>query len=280
MGMLLSYKQQRDFQREIDGIYAEADEVQAAMPRFEPVKREVDYMRADPLAINLIPPYPGASPRRLTASISHLGEPEASAWFSTEDSVDEVLSFYDNAFLPLDTIRVSHRFSETAGYSGFYELPDFSAEDDGGSVEFMDGRVHLVSAVRSGSQTHVFISNNQPEGFLAATRSPIGGIEFPAGAGTPQVLTVGEGEMKKHSAFVVVPGKHVDLVREHFEKVLPRAGWKIQEWTRGDDGVIRGEALRRGRTATVMLMPEGMTGTRVLLSVDEFTSGQPLELQP
>ncbi len=276
MGALISIQQQRALEREFESMF---DEVETDLPyqvRFQPQEQVRDFMQPDPLSLEGIPPYPGATPRKLSSSATVQGTPMASAWFTTEDPVDEVLSFYDGAFLPLDTIRVSHRYSERVGYSGFYEIPNPDA-----GVDFMSGRVHLVSAVRSGSRTMVFLSNTQPETFLAASRTPIGGIEFPEGSRSPQVLVIGEGEMKKHTAFAVVPNRHMDNVREHFDSVLPRAGWTLKEWTHEADGAVRGTAVRQGRNATITLLKDGLVGTKVLLGVDDFaTNLKHLELQP
>jgi hypothetical protein len=266
-GVLLSLKREREVAERMDAIYSQ--DVGAARPPPRTARRE-DFMQPDPLALQGIPPYPGARPRRLSSSTAVQGEPMASAWFSTEDSVDTVLEFYASAFRPLRAIQVSHRYHPNAGYVGFYEEP----EADSG-VEFLSGRVHLVSVVRSGSQTHVFLSNTKPESFLNAVAPHIADIPLPDNVKRPRVLNVGELEQRRQVLFTSTFAS-MDSVQQHFNSTLPGFKWQVGEWRRQEDGTMSSELRKPGKNATLSLSSDGAT-TRILVSVDDIPPAVPPE---
>lgn len=269
IGVLMSLRQQRQLENQLDELYLNGDQTAGFQPPHE--KPREDYMRADALALQGIPPYPGARPRRLSSNTDVQGEPMSSAWFSTEDSVQDVISFYQKAFENLNSIKVSHYFSPRAGYAGFFELLP-AVPDSGESLDFFDGRVHLVTAVKSGSQTMVFISNNRPQMMLGGASPRLGDIQLPDNVKT-RVLSVGEGELKKRSAFGTVDQPLPEL-KKHFEAAFTNAGWKMNDWVTDEQRAMMVEATRDGRTAVLNLSSNGAS-SRFLLTVDEYSSPPP-----
>jgi len=266
-GAALSTMQQRKIDQELEAMY---DEGQTLVPTAIPPDVKVeDYMRADPEALRGIPAYPGANPRRMGTMPTYQGQEFAAAWFSTRDSAETVVNFYKKAFAGLQTPVVSHMISDNAGYVGFYEMPNLDAGVDGGEVDVMSGKVHLVSAIHSGSQTLVFVSNSEPMAYLNNAATVRGGIELPPNALRPQMISVGEGPVKKKTVFSVVPGSNLEDVRMHFEKSYANAGWKIEPWEFNDDGSISTSAKRGEETSTLLLKAEG-SDVRLLLSLDSI----------
>lgn len=268
-GAGISTLQQRKIDRELERMY---DEGQTLVPSAVPPEVKVeDYMRPDPESLRGIPPYPGANPRRMSSMPTYQGQEFAVAWFSTSDSVDQVISFYEKVFHGLPTPVVSHRFSPNGGYAGFYEMPPLDGGLDGGKVDVMAGKVHLVSAVHSGSQTLVFVSNSQPMAYLNQATTLRGGVELPPNALRPQVISIGEGPVKKKTVFSVVPGSSLEDVRMHFEQSYTSSGWKLAPWVFNDDGSISTSATRKDENSTLLLKSEG-SDVRLLLSLDSLTT--------
>lgn len=261
-GVALSARQQRVVDRGLERILDDGDDLSPPHERAEN-SRFGDVMQADPETLRAIPPYPGGNPRRLSSPPTFQNAEFGVAWFSTEDAVEEVLSFYDNAFRGLPTPVVSHRFSPNSGYSGFYEMPSL----DAGHVDVMAGKVHIVSAVRSGSQTLVFISNSEPSKFLEGAAIFYGDIDLPPNALRPQMIAVGEGPVKKKTIFSTVPTSNLDEVSRHFEAAFAKGGWKLGPWVSNDDGSVAGQASRRGESSSVLLKMEG-TDVSLLLTLD------------
>jgi hypothetical protein len=269
-GAVISTVQQRKIDAELERVY---DEGQTLVPSTIPPATTVeDYMRPDPESLRGIPPYPGANPRRMGSMPAYQGQEFASAWFSTRDSVEDVVSFYEKAFEDLPTPVVSHRFSPNGGYVAFYEMPNLDAGlPDGGSVDVMSGKVHLVTAVHSGSQTLVFVSNSQPMAYLNNAATLRGGVQLPENALRPQVISVGEGPVKKKTVFSVVPATTLEDVRVHFEQSYAVSGWKVGDWVFNDDGSISTTATRKDENSTLLLKSEG-PDVRLLLSLDSLST--------
>lgn len=261
-GVVLSARQQGIVESDLESVYDNGGDLSPPNERAEDTSFG-DAMRADPETLRAIPPYPGGNPRRLSSPPTFQNAELGVAWFSTEDAVGEVLSFYDNAFRGLPTPVVSYRFSSNSGYSGFYEMPSFDAGHD----DFMAGKIHLVSAVRSGSQTLVFISNSEPSKFLDGAAILRGDIDLPPNALRPQVVAVGEGPVKRRTVFSMVPNSNLDEVTRHFEAAFAKGGWKLGPWVSNDDGSVAGRAAREEKSSSVLLKMEG-SDVRLLLTLD------------
>ncbi len=262
VGVGLSMQRQREIDEQLEQVMAEGEDLVAHVP---PGKDPVDFMQPDPESLRGIPPYPGASPRRLSSTPAYKGQPFAASWFSTQDAVESVVGFYRDAFSTLQTPNVSHVFSENLGYAAFYEMPDL----DGGA-DVMSGQVHMVTAVHSGSQTYVFVSNSQPTLFLEQAAVLPGGLELPPGALRAQWVDVGEGPIKKKTVFAVVPEISSAEVSSYFNGAFSRNQW-VAEPASVEDGLLTLKARRGGDVVTVVLKSES-TDVRMLLTIDNIAS--------
>lgn len=265
---MISVIQQRKIDEQLDEVLAAQD----AELRHLPIgQAERDFMAPDPASLEGIPPYPGASPRNLTsAAPSVSGHPFATSWFSTSDSVETVVEFYRKAFAPMDVLQASQVFSPTLGYAAWFEMPDLDA-----GVDVMTGQVHMVTAVRSSSQTYVFVSNSQPTKFLDNAATLPGGLQMPPAALRAQWVDVGESSLTKRTVFTAVPDTSTAEVAAHFAQQFEANGWTPLPSSTQDQALTL-EARRAGDHVTVVLKSEG-TDVKLLLSIDTIA---PLESTP
>ena len=145
-------------------LIGEADE---AMPMGRAMA-QADPMAPDEETLEGIAPYPGAAPRKLTSHSSVSGMPMKVSWFSTPDGPGEVLAFYQKAFVADDRRVVTHRFSENIGYVAWTDRNDPPPHGDAGEDDpTPPNPLHMVSVVRQGRDTLVFISKTEPHEFFA-----------------------------------------------------------------------------------------------------------------
>ncbi len=140
-------------------------------------------MDPDPRSLDGIPPYPNASPRKLTSTGTLPDAPMAVSWFQTVDPPDRVLAFYAKAFAAENRVAVTQQFSPTMGYIGWME-----DSPDGGP-----GLLHMVSVSKQYSRTMVLLSASFPEALVDKKTVLPGGLELPPGASGPQAIKMGEG---------------------------------------------------------------------------------------
>lgn len=142
-------------------------------------------MDPDPRSLAGIPPYPNATPRKLTSSGTLPDTPMAVSWFQTVDPPERVLAFYAKAFEEEHRVAVTQQFSPTMGYIGWME----DAPDGG------PGLLHMVSVTKQYSRTMVLLSASHPEELLDKKAVLPGGLVLPPGASSPQAIKMGEGPM-------------------------------------------------------------------------------------
>ena len=147
-----------------------------------------DMMAPDPRSLRGIPPYPGASPRRMMSSRPGADQTMAISWFETGDSVDTVLSFYEQAFESSNMMFTSHRYSEKRGYVSWFEHESSADEKE---PVFGKGLMHMVSVSQEGGHTTVMVSATEPQKILENLTPLPAGVRVPPGA-TPQVLNTSE----------------------------------------------------------------------------------------
>jgi hypothetical protein len=261
-GVGLSLRQQRELESELDSVLAQGDQLITHVP---PGESPVDFMQPDPEAVRGIPPYPGAllAPRRLASAPAVGGARFAMAWFSTHDSVESVVEFYREAFSKLPTPNVAHLFSDNLGYAAFYEMPDIDAGADS-----LSGLVHMVTAVHSGSQTYVFLSNSQPARFLEDAAVLPGGLELPPGALRVQWVDVGEAPISKRTGFAVVPRASAEEVSSFFAQTFRKNEWLAQPAVI-QDGLLTLKASKGPDQVAVMMKSEG-SDVRMLITIDNI----------
>jgi hypothetical protein len=221
-----------------------------------------DLMAPDPLSLRGLPPYPKASPRRLLGA--RPGRPlEAISWFSTSDSLDRVLGFYEQAFAAGKLNANSYRWGDRRGYVSWYE---YRYPDDGGSPGF-EGVLHMVSASREGGQTVVLLSATDPDRMLTqASPLPVG-MRLPPGA-QPQVLDLGELGQQRATVFAHYPEQTPEGLADQLAKVWRADGWVLEERLAALDGRVSLVARQGGRLQLVVVEPAPV-GVRLLVNLEE-----------
>lgn len=240
--------------------------VDQAMPSTA-MGQTIDITLPDPISLRGIPPYPGADPRRISGSNPHATGLSAISWFSTQDSVDKVLSFYDEVYTRANLLHVSYRYNERRGYVSWFER---HVGADGGS-SLTDGLLHMVSASNEGSQTMVFISATEPYKLLEAVSPLPSGVKLPEGAGRPQVMHLGEMGEDRFTVYASYQRAR-DEVAQDLEALLKEGGWSVDERTVSPEGTVSLVARSGDRMQTASI--EGtISSAQVLLSVEPQRRG-------
>jgi hypothetical protein len=239
-----------------------------ALPGGAPMSgQRPDIMDADPLSLRGLPAYPGAQPRRITSSAAHLGQVNAISWFSTQDSLDRVLSFYDETWVAQNRMHVSHRWPRRGYVSWFEQRPN----PDGGMAVFGDGVLHMVSAMDEGSQTIVLLSATEPQRLLEAMSPLPPGVRLPAAAGRPQVLHTGEVGEERVSIFARVPRPR-DEVADEVVEGLRGEGWTVTERVAAPNGAVSITARQGSRLQLVGIDGAGRE-SQVLIALEPLPQG-------
>lgn len=214
----------------------EADRLaEKAMPLGSPAPARafVDMMAPDPESLRGIPPYPGANPRKILGG-KQGDEINAISWFSTQDSVDKVLSFYEQTYLAANVVYASHRYNARRGYVSWIE-PRRPA--DGGDRGPGEGILHMVSASDEGSQTMVFVSATEPWKMLGRVHPLPKGVKLPPGA-RPQVINLGEPGYERYSIFASFASMPKDALVEFLVKAFAEEGWTLEEKLTAPNGRV------------------------------------------
>jgi hypothetical protein len=266
VGLGLSFKKQRAIDRELARLEASGNSTGAVSspPRkVMTLERAVhDPMAADPESLRGLPPYPGASPRRLSTAPTAQGSDMAISWFTTTDTPATVLRYYDEAFAPHGALRTSYRYSENAGYSAFYEPP---SEDAGTS--FVGGVMHLVGAMKQGSKTLIMVSASRPSEMLAAASKLPDGVKLPPGTKRPQWLSVGEGEVQKKVVYATIEKTDLAAIEAFYKTSLEGEGWSVEASSGGDQHLSL--AARKGGANLTIAADARGAGARLLVTVDQ-----------
>lgn len=267
-GVVLSLRQQPTQEETMEQAEAAADQM---MPMGSPVRPRFDMMAPDPMSLRGIPPYPGAGgvPRKITSSRPGSQEVSAISWFTTPDSVDRVLTFYEQAYSDANIIHVSHRFSDKRGYVSWFEK---RANPDGGRPDFGDGVLHMVFASREGDSTTVLLSANEPYLMLQRVNPLPGGVKLPEGA-RPQVMNLGEGGLDHFSIFAEYQGKSPEALLTEVVDGMRQGGWVVGEPTRAPGG--RSTVVASLNSHVQIAVVEGtLAGAQVLVTLEQRNARQ------
>ena len=212
------------------------DEVMAqqALNTFAPGKRlSLDVTAPPAAALEGLPEYPGAMPRRVAEKMSGQGGQMAVAWFSTSDSVDQVLSFYERAFARAGHVYAVHRFNARTGYAGWMQPDRAGAYADAG-LAMLDGVMHVASVLREGHTTVVLLSAARPTSLMGDNARMPAGLTLPPWADPPQVFDIGEGALSQATVFSEVKGHAAEEVDQWLRTHLKQQGWEIADHASGE----------------------------------------------
>jgi hypothetical protein len=228
----------------------------------DPKKPAEDFMAPDPRSLRGIPPYPGAAPRRLVSSHPGAAQTMAISWFETGDSVDAVLSFYENAFNESQIMFTSHRYNQKRGYVSWFE---HALNPNGPLPAFGKGVLHMVSATREGERTQVLLSATEPQKILENVNPLPAGIRIPTGS-TPQVINLSEIGQQR-ATIIAEYDFGADRLVEALEQVWKDDGWQVIE--RGETmGALQLTAAMNERHQTVVIEGRGAK-SQLVITVEE-----------
>jgi hypothetical protein len=224
--------------------------------------RRSDMMAPDPVSLRGIPAYPGARPRKIVGSSGPIVN--AISWFATEDGVDRVLSYYEDAYTAHNVLYVAHRWGQKSGYVSWFE---HSRNADGGLPEYGAGVLHMVSAFRDGETTTVLVSATDPEAILHQLSPLPAGVSLPPGA-RPQIINTGEAGQERAAIFASFPALSPPELASDLELRMQRAGWTVTDHLTAPDGRVTlvGKQGPRVQLAVIDAVSEG---SQVLMTLEE-----------
>ncbi len=253
-GVALAY---HGSQKEEQRLIAVLDEAGNALPTADfKALQSVEPMAADAEALAGIPPFPGAFPRRLAKVTKGQGSAMAIGWFETQQPVDAVISFYEGEFRKLKVAYSSHLYSARSGYACYLENP--RAVDT--------SRLRLVSAVRQGDTTVVFVSNLRPLDLIKTAELPPG-VWLPAMAKSPQLFEMSETGSRRFTVLSLVPDSNLGSVEATFRDNLTQRGWAFSD--RATAAARVSLEAKRGRDIQTISMTQEPQGVRLLLNFDD-----------
>ena len=217
-------------QDEAEGMFGEADsKAERLLPMGAPMSgtpsNGVDPMSADPRSLRGIPPYPGASPRRLSDVAQVMGMPMMASWFSTRDQPEQIMAHYEDTYLDAGVPIVSHMFSRDMGYVAWLEEEH---GDDGGLAE---GIVHMISVIKNtptSTETIVLLSASRPQRLLDGNRNLPAGLVLPTEARAPQVVQMAM-EGKTRSIITTVRHGELKVTVDEIVSLMRKDGWAVED---------------------------------------------------
>ena len=223
-----------------------------------------DLMAPDPVSLRGIPPYPGSSPRKLLGAKPGRGL-NAISWFSTADSLDRVLSYYEGVYSRSSVFYVKQRWGNNRGYVSWFEST--APRDDAGLRDTTLGVLHMVAASQEGGQTMVFLTATEPDKLLPDTPVLPLGVRLPPG-GAPQVLDMGEFGQQRATVYAQYGGTGRDAIADQLVSVMRDSGWTVEERAQAPDGRISVVA-RQGQRVQIGVVEGTDEHSQILITVEE-----------
>jgi hypothetical protein len=194
---------------------------------------------ANPEAVKFLPEYPKAVPTDLAETTLQEGVPMKAAMFSTTDSLDSVLEWYQAELDKQHQVTVSQRWGDGAAYVGF---------------QGPDAKMHTVSLMRSGSHTFVFLANSDPEAFLRSkAQRPAGMPEVP-GLSNEVSFDFSDEGLLRTSYMARTASLTLSEAVDFYRKELADQGWKIEQTDDKTKGAVRLEAKRERKNLSLTLL--------------------------
>lgn len=222
-----------------------------------------DWGRPDPAALAGIPPYPNGDPRKLSSAPKGQGVPMAINWFSTPDSVETVVTYYSTYFSLLNQVHASHLYSANSGYVAW--LAEGMTPDAGPG----EGVLHMVSAIRQGEQTLVFLSATDPLRMVSAAAPELPpGVVLPPNASTPRVFELGEGRMMRVTLYSTVNGASLVDATDFYTRAFGQGAWTVVERNSADTRASL--SVRRESTQQLVTLTKNGPSVDVMINYERF----------
>ncbi len=249
---------------------SDEDDPTAEMLKVTPMGEviERDPMEPDPETLEGITAYPNAAPRKLTSHSAVSGMPMKVSWFATNDSVTDVLAFYEKGFVDPERMVVSHRYNAKMGYVGWVDRAENLDDEDGGAEALLPhAPLHMISAVREGDQTLVFVSKSEPHRFFEQPTSLPDGVLLPPAADAPQIIEQAEFSLDRRTIYSRVRSWSLEETKSFYKRELAKTDWAIVDQADDDTSRVSMVARRGVATQVITLAPEGGS-TRILITLD------------
>jgi hypothetical protein len=196
---------------------------------------------ADPEAVKFLPEYPKAVPTDLAENTVQEGVPMKAAMFSTTDSLDTVMGWYQAELEKQKRLTVSQRWGDGAAYVGF---------------QGPDERMHTVSLMRSGSHTFVFLANSDPEAFLRSKAQRPDGLPQAPNLSNELSFDFSDEGLSRTSYMARTTEMTLLQAADFYRKGLLDLGWHIEQTDDKTKGAVRLEARRERKNLSLTLLSD------------------------
>jgi len=266
IGTAMAFREDTSLDAMLEESHRKAEDL---IPQGQPVEppadlnASIDLYEPDPRALAGIPPYPGAEPRALVAGNTPQvqGADMSVAWFQTDDSVEAVVSFYEQAFADAQRVYVAHRESERLGYAGFVN-PSTSGK-------ITRAILHLVTAVQHGDHTLVFVSTSVPGQLLENQGNLPPGVAFPPGASQTQSINLSELGQARQTVYAHVENTTALATVGWYERRLADQGWKVVDKDLENSEQQLSLTGRQGDKTQVVMVKAAGNGVDVVISFED-----------
>ncbi|WP_223642479.1 hypothetical protein [Corallococcus sp. EGB] len=198
---------------ELERMEDQAETMEAKQEGVQRSKREEAILAR---SLTYFPPYPNAGrPAALAADYLGPDVPIAVAFFTTKDSSDQVLQHYRKVILEQGLPVIGVRFSENAGYVGYWE-PE--AEE-----------IRLVSTLQQGGETMAFVSAGQMGNMLQRSAAKIPDwVPVPPNLREASTLTLNMEGLQNTAVRGRVGAQSVEEAELAYRGTLRLMGWKAE----------------------------------------------------
>jgi hypothetical protein len=196
---------------------------------------------ADPEAVKFLPEYPKAVPTDLAENSLQEGVPMKAAMFSTTDSLETVMEWYQAELEKQKRLTVSQRWGDGAAYVGF---------------QGPDERMHTVSLMRSGSHTFVFLANSDPEAFLRSKAQRPDGLPQAPNLSNELSFDFSDEGLSRTSYMARSTDMTLPQAVDFYRKGLVDLGWHVEQTDDKTKGTVRLEARRERKNLSLTLLTD------------------------
>lgn len=215
-------------------------------------------------ALAHFPPYPRANGRPEVLAADYLGPgvPIAVAWFSTQDTPEQVMAHYQGTLLDAGLPVLIDRHGVNGGYVGYWSPASKES--------------HLVSVIAQGGETYVFVSSGQVEPLLTGKPPVPDWVPVPAGVKEPVVLTFRLEGATYYTVAGRVPAGVLAEVSEAYRADLQARGWLPGAASEAGHQEVGFEVSHQALRGQVLLrQPSLESGVDFHLSVMDRTAAPP-----
>lgn len=255
-GIGLSLRRQHVEEKKLRKMSAQIDKLAAeTFPPAPPAPRKSAAMTVplmDPAAMEGLPAYPNTVPRNLASVVKTQGMDLKVGWFTTRDSIDDVISFYERKFAEKGYLPLRHRYNPGAGYVGYLDMND--------------EKLRLLTLIHNKGETLVMPSVSYPGRMLQAKAPTPASLPVLPGANGSVVVDFDEGMNARSSYFATVGEMSLAQVVDFYKKGFVEKGWELSEINDSKADEVRIDA-RRGKSSCNVLLQKRAQKVAIYVSI-------------